>query len=189
MKSIIIFIIPLTILIIIYGQNNENYYQERNEDFVNETDTFKLDTISILTNSNLSPLILCLENAELKESKNIADIPVFIREALNNWTTDNFSIANKGENWQATDVVSEKGLPKRKLIYLGIGEDISLISYYIGGIGVSERILIIRHNNENIIDFWCGYSFKDHKSKEEIIEYLKNNKDKKWGLNTNVIYL
>ena len=177
MKTKIIFIIILTFCFFMYGKSKS----------YNEENIFKLDTIGILTNKNLDSLILCLENAELKESKNVADIPIFIRETLNKLRFNNFSIANPEEDWQSTDVVFDKNLPDRQLIYLGVGENITLMAYYMGGFGITRRVLIIKHENEKITDFWCGRC-TNPKSKEDIIEFIKNNKDKHWGLNTNMIY-
>ena len=160
-----------------------------NNFLINEPDTFQFDTFVILLNKNLDYLIKCLENGGLKESKNIDDIPFFIRDALNNWTDDNFSIANPNEEWQSTDIIFDTTLPNRNLLYMGIGENIFLISYYLGGnIGTSRHILIIKHENEKITDFWCGSSLESLDKKLEILEYIRNNKDKPWGLNTNMIY-
>ncbi len=137
-------------------------------------DIFKLDTIALLTNKNLDYLTTEVENAELKESKSISDIPVFIFEALNNWAHDSFSIANPGEKWQVSDIVGYPYLPWRQLVYLGVGSNIMLMAYYRGGVGVSEKMVIVKYENEKIIDFWAGFTFKDPATKHEIIEVLKN---------------
>jgi hypothetical protein len=105
---------------------------------------------------------------------------------LNN-LTDSFSIANPGENWQVGCVV-EQPLPLRQLIYLGIGNDIALMTYYTGGFGKLEHVLIFKFSNDKILDFWCGNITTDIINKKEIVKYLKDNKDKEWGLNTNIVY-
>jgi len=180
----------LTLLaVVLFGIACNNSQKNVNvQEIKGKTNTFKLDTIGILTNKNLDSLILYLEKAELKESKNIADIPAFIRKTLNKLTKDDFSIANPNENWQSTDVVFNKNLPYRQLIYLGNGKTMTLIVYYRGGFGKSTHILIIKHKNEEITDLWCGVGFKIPDNKEKIIEFIKSHKDKHWGLNTNMIY-
>ncbi len=119
---------------------------------------YQIDTIAILNNNNLEQFIGELEKADLTEKKTVAEIPTFIRGFLDNFTS-NFSIANPGEDWQVgcvrTDVKiqhkvydketgdsliqfisgNSQPLPSRQLIYFGIGKDIALMSYYIGGIG------------------------------------------------------
>lgn len=44
-----------------------------------------------------------------------------------------------------------------------------------------------KHNNKQILDFWSGNVLTDLTTKNEIVNYLKANKYKKWGLNTNII--
>jgi hypothetical protein len=72
---------------------------------------------------------------------------------------------------------------------LGVGNDITLMAYYTGGIGKSEHILILKYSDNKILDFWCGNILEDVKTKADILKYIKDNKDKVWGLNTNFIYL
>jgi hypothetical protein len=82
-----------------------------------------------------------------------------------------------------------KDVPTRQLVYFGSGKDIGVMTYYTGGIGKSEHIIIIKFDDNKIVDFWCGKIFTDLTNKAEILKYLKDNKDKDWGLNTNTIYL
>lgn len=173
---------------------------------------FVIDTNAILNNNNLSLLIDKLEKTELKEKKSIGEIPLFIKSFLDS-LTQNFSIANPGEDWQEGCVVLGKEnqqkvhnekigdtmipigidnsqlLPRRQLIYFGLGKDIALMTYYTGGFGKSEHIFIIKFEKTQILDFWCGNILNDLSNKKEILEFLKKNKDKHWGLNTNIIYL
>jgi hypothetical protein len=160
----------------------------------------------------LQQLIEDLEKADLKEKKIVAEIPSFIKSFLDS-LTDNFSIANPEEDWQVSCVImgkqiqkkvydkktrdtlievsfdNSKPLPSRQLIYFGLGTDIALMTYYTGGIGKSEHILIIKFDNTKIVDLWCGNILTDVTNKSETLKYLNDNKDKHWGLNTNIIYL
>ena len=149
---------------------------------------YVIDTAMILNNKNLDTLLVKLDNSELVDKNRTKDIPDFINAFLTSATPDKFSIANPGEKWQSTDVVMEK-LPNRQLIYLGIGSDLVLLTYYSGGIGESEHILIFRYKDKDIIDFWCGNVLDDVKDKKGIVTLLKKNRNKHWGLNTNIIYL
>jgi len=159
---------------------------------------YQIDTSAILNNNNLQQLIEDLEKAELAEKKTVAEIPSFLKSFLDS-LTDGFSIANLGEDWQvgctSLTIVDEKGnviseaTPKRQLIYFGLGQDLALMTYYTGGFGKSEHILIIKFDNTKIVDFWCGNILTDVTNKAQIIKYLTANKDKHWGLNTNIIYL
>lgn len=189
-------------------QTSDNY--ESNVSVVNGK--FVIDTNAILNNNNLQSFIDDLEKTDLTEKKTVAEIPSFIKSFLDT-LTKSFSIADPGDEWQVGCVVMGKEiqkkvydkktgdtliqitfdnsqpLPSRQLVYFGLGKDIALMTYYTGGIGKSEHILIIKFDNINIGDFWCGNILTDVKSKAEILRYLKENKDKHWGLNTNFIYL
>ena len=173
---------------------------------------FTIDTSAILHNNNLQSFIKDLEKADLSEKKTYTEIPTFIKLFLDS-LTNNFSIANPDGDWQSGCVIMGKQiykkvydkktgdtlseitfdnsqpLPARQLIYLGVGNDIALMTYYTGGIGKSEHIIIIKFEGNKIVDFWCGNILNDGTNKAEILKYLNNNKDKNWGLNTNIIYL
>lgn len=159
---------------------------------------FVIDTNAILNNNNLQSLIDNLEKTDLTEAKTVAEIPTFIKSFLDT-LTGSFTIADPSEDWQvgctSLTIIDKEGnvtsdeKPKRQLIYFGSGSDIALLTYYTGGIGKSEHILIFKYNDNKILDFWCGNISTDVTNKTEIINYLKANKDKDWGLNTNIIYL
>ncbi len=175
---------------------------------------YQIDTNAILNNKNLQQLIDDLENADLKQKKTVIEIPSFIKSFLDS-LTNNYSIANPGEDWKVgctplmeidystqkknvdpktgdtvmTVSMKTKDVPTRQLIYFGVSSNIALMTYYTGGIGKSVHILIIKFDKTKIVDFWCGNILTDITNKEEIIQYLNENKDKDWGLNTNIIYL
>jgi hypothetical protein len=194
--------------------NQQNESSDYTSNIVWINGRYGIDTNAILNNNNLQYFITELANADLSDKKTVAEIPSFIQSFLENLTGD-FSIANPGEEWKVgctgpmeTDSSFEqkqvdsktgdtlvtvmwkpKDVPSRQLIYLGIGNNIALMTYYTGGIGKSEHILIIKFDHENITDFWCGNILTDVTTKTDIIKFLKENKDQKWELNTNMIYL
>lgn len=147
-----------------------------------------LDTMAILTNKNLPSLLKAFQNQELNEIDKYHSIPDFIKTYLNQIVEGDFNIANKEEEWQATDLVI-KNLPSRQLIYFGYNQNIALMAYNKGGVGKSECILIFKLNNKTVTDFWCGNVLVELSNKEEILDYIKENQYKKYKLNTNVIQL
>jgi len=152
---------------------------------------YRIDTTIILTNQNLQSLLKDIDQSTLIERLDVNDIPRFITSFLEELNDEKFTIANRGEMWQETEVVDEdEVLPVHQLIYFGISKDLALMAYYTGGVAKSEHILIFKFQKKYIIDFWCGeIILKEAKNKEEILKYLKDNKEKKWGLNTNMIFL
>lgn len=150
--------------------------------------SYKIDTIVILTHQNLDTLLADIERADLKTYRKVSDFPDFLVDFLKGITKDNFSIANSTENWQFGCDVGDD-LPSRQLIYFGLADNIALLAYLTGGVGISEHILIIKFSGEEIKDFWCGNVLANLANKEEILKYIKENRTKKWGLGTNIIYL
>lgn len=151
-----------------------------------ESYKFIIKTSEILSNKNLPKLIEKLENSELKEENNVSQMPEIVSNFLDG-LSENFIIANKNGQWNATDIILDKNLPNRKLLYLGNGKNISLLTYNKGGIGKSTQILIMEYDKEKMLDFWCGSVLVDLNNKDQIIKYLKENMTKKWGLNTNIL--
>ena len=149
--------------------------------------TFIIDTTLLLPDKKLPTLIAELEKTNLTEKKKANEIPNLIRKTLNRMTADNFSIADCGEKWQVTDVVVEE-LPARQLIYLGLGDNITLIAYHSGGIGESEHILILKHKNQQVIGLWHANILHDLKTKKEILKFLKKNIGNEPKFNSNSTY-
>lgn len=178
--------------------NNKSIVTHYNSNFTLENGRYRIDTNAILSNHNLTQLISELEKVELVEETKVDRIPSFIKSFLDT-LTEGFSIANPNEDWQSActsmSLIDEKGnivtkrLPRRQLVYLGIGEDIALMTYYSGGYATIEHCLIFKFDNNHLIDFWCGHIINGKSNKEQILNYLKANKAKHWGLNTNIIYL
>jgi len=180
----------LTILFFIFILTGVNLNSEDNISIKSVSitdDRYVIDSALILSNRNLDNLINKIEESELEERTNITQIPKFIFKFINDITNE-FTIANPNEKWQVGCVVFEE-LPRRKFEYFGLGSNVALMTYKSGGIGTSTKILIFHFDNDKIIDFWCGNKLKDLKNIDEIIAHLIENKDKKWGLNTNVISL
>ncbi len=146
-----------------------------------------IDKSLLLSDEKLPVLIAEIEKRNLKEKKKANEIPNFIRKTLNRMTADNFSIADCGEKWQVTDDVVEE-LPARQLVYLGLGDNITLIAYFSGGIGESEHILIIKHKNQQVTGLWHSNILHDFKTKKEILKFLKKNIGNKSEFNSYSTY-
>lgn len=152
-----------------------------------DMDNYYIDSSVILNNKNLPELITELESEELITINDKNKIPKFILNFLKS-TVDEFSIANPDEKWNARDIVIDKKIPRIKLIYFGEGKNMLLMTYNVGGIGKSTKILIFKFNKEKIEDFWSGTVLVDLKNKEEIIKYINQNINKEFGLNFNILY-
>jgi hypothetical protein len=211
-----IFKILASIFLLFFVACNASTSSQNKSNIEFDNGHFIIDTNAIVTNRNLQSLLEELENQDLFIIKTRLEIPVCIKSFLDS-LTGTFLIANPGEQWQVgcsppieidysikkMSIDSKTGdtilsyslkdttFPKRQLNYFGMGKEIALMKYYSGGIGKMEHILIFKFAENKVVDFWSGNGqiFKDDATKEEIIHYLKDNKNKHWGLNTNMIYL
>src|SRR5262249_2002456 len=120
------------------------------------------------------------------------NIPHFIKKQLR-CMAYGFSIANPGKRYQATDVVVPRiippiQLPERQLVFLAKSRDMLVMTYYKGGYGTSAHIILIKFQHKKILDLWAGNCpFEGMKSVAGIINIINENKDKEWGLNTNLV--
>jgi hypothetical protein len=138
---------------------------------------YKIDSAAILKNTNLQGFIDSLQVLEISTKNDKKHIPKGVQKALNCWA-GKFSIANPVEPFQATDVVLVgKKLPWRRIIYLGTSNNYLIMSYQHGGPALFFRILLVKFENDKIIDIWTGYG-AELRTKSEILRYLNSQKNK-----------
>ena len=150
---------------------------------------FKIDTAKILANRSLTSYLLALQSDTFMVTNNKKDIPRFIKRQLN-CLTHGFSMANPDKKYQATDVVGWriKPLPRRQLVFLAKSNHILVLTYYIGGIGRSNHLLLIKFKDKKILDFWTGSCLNGMETKQGIIDNINQNRHKVGRLNSNMIY-
>jgi len=147
---------------------------------------YQIDTSKILLNQNLDSFLNKIQRENFSVSRNKNCIPSFIKKQLDCWTHD-FSIANCKEPYNATDLYNKK-LPNRQLLFLALNNDLFVMTYLRGGIGEQTHIVFIMFQDSTIIDLWTGVCLQELTTKSQVLNYIKNHRDKHWGLNTNMIY-
>jgi hypothetical protein len=161
---------------------------------------YRVDTSFIRNDLSKAKLIADLEKQMLKQKNIVQEVPGFIWRFLDSLSYDKtFDMVNPGEEWKEgiTDyghvifkkvydsnksdsvaVVCGDGavLPDKQLVYFGMSDNIALMSYMQGGLGPHPNIIILKHNNQKITDFWYGSTFVDEKfsTKAEILKALKS---------------
>lgn len=163
---------------------------------------YKIDTNRAVANWNKEKLIATLETENLIEKKTVEEIPDFIKTFLNNISTNQtFDIANPDEEWREDSWINgfnneqktivhatsslAKPFPPRQLIYCGIGKNMALISYYIGGIKKTQSNMMIKFENDKIVNLWFDYYYSQFgyslggttdfvTSKNDIIKYIRS---------------
>jgi hypothetical protein len=148
---------------------------------------FTIDTAKILANKNLESFVQSLETDSFQNFGNKGAIPKPIKEQLNN-LTNGFSIANPEKPWRCC-CTSPRHLPKRQLSFLAKSKDVLVLTYKTGGFAVSTHLLLIRFDNDKIIDLWSGYCGTDIKNVSDIVSYIDEVRKTNHVFNTNIVRL
>jgi hypothetical protein len=148
--------------------------------------SFQIDTAKILTNQNLDGFLTELKDDSFKITNNKKDIPKFIKKQLDCYT-HGFRIANPDQPYSSSDVIV-RNLPRRQLTFFAKSDDLMVMEYNLGGVGLSSHLLLVKYKDGKIIDLWKGICLQHIKSIQDAIGYLELNRNKEWGLNTNIVY-
>jgi hypothetical protein len=112
-----------------------------------------------------------------KMSYSIKDIPAAVMQACANIAYQHdFSMANPGEKFEATDNILDETLPERRLLWAGRLPNYYLLHYEHGGIGLHQHVVIVSYSDPKTAKvIWSGFSrpLKDYK---EFLETLKAGK-------------
>jgi hypothetical protein len=149
---------------------------------------YPIDSAKIIQNLNLDDFLHALKSDSFKVTNNKKDIPKFIKKQLDCYTTNNFDIANPDQPYQSTDVIIERGLPRRKLTFLAKSSNVLVLCYNIGGIGVSSHLILIRFNNHKIIDLWKGICRTEISRISDVSKYLVFYREKNLRKHDDYIY-
>jgi hypothetical protein len=144
-----------------------------------------VDTMKIYLDENLADFISDLQTQKFKTSRDKNQIPGTIKQYLNCLTNDSFSIANPNEEYRCCCTSSEK-LPRRKLLFFSENKGMFLFTYLTGGVGVSTKILMLKVQDDKVIDLWIGYSFTELKSKDQVVKYINEKRKVKFGLHGDI---
>lgn len=125
-----------------------------------ENGNYKIDTNVVNKNWNIEPFLTLLKTENFTDKENVSYMPDFIKAFLDSLSPNkNFDIANPGENWRIGSIIdfsyqTESNLPTKQLVYLGIGKNMVLLSYYTGGLRRQQHISMIKFKDKKISDFW-----------------------------------
>ncbi|HYV92944.1 MAG TPA: hypothetical protein VE978_14230 [Chitinophagales bacterium] len=148
--------------------------------------SFQIDTAKILANRNLDSFIADLKSDNFDITNNKKNIPKFIKRQLDCFT-GNFRIANPDEPYNSTDIII-RSMPGRQLVFLAQSNDLLVMQYLEGGYVRTSHLLLVKFKDSKIVDLWKGICFHDISTIQDVTGYLELNRNKEWGLNTNIIY-
>jgi hypothetical protein len=155
--------------------------------FGQKSTDFTIDTVKILTNENLDDFVQSLQIDTFQISTDKNAIPKHIKKQLDK-LTKGFSIGNPNQDWQCC-CTSPRRLPERQLNFLAKSADVLVMTYKTGGLGVSTHLLLIRFNNNKIIDLWAGYCWAEVSKVSDIVSYIDETRKHNRELNTNIVIL
>lgn len=96
--------------------------------------------------------------ADYEILQTISDLPAGIRSLYTVKGGSHIAMANPGERFEATDVITDPTLPRRRLIFAGVSQDRAFVHYEQGGIAHSYVIELFRlEPSQTAVGVWRGY--------------------------------
>jgi mono/diheme cytochrome c family protein len=93
-------------------------------------------------------------DGEFTIEKTVDHLPDSLKSAFAHLAKEaDFKMANPGEKFEATDDISDPGLPNRRLIFAGISKNRYFIHYEHGGIGYHCDVVVFDVNAEGKVSF------------------------------------
>lgn len=154
---------------------------------------YVLDTLALITSRNLPTLLTQAEETNLVSYTSAEAVPPVVQAFLDSrGDVDRpFIMADVGAPFEKTDAIMDETLPMKQLVYLGVSPQLVLVSYYSGGMGLVQDVVIVQLQGLRIRDVWHGYVQNDPKTKEELLEQVvrqHNQQVRKKGNNAGGIF-
>lgn len=93
---------------------------------------------------------------------------------------EEFTIADSSEEWRCC-CMSPRELPATKLVFISISQDLVLLEYLSGGIGVFSHLIAFILKDNNIVEIWKGYGDNNLRSGKDVALYSKINQGQNSG--------
>ena len=88
----------------------------------------------------------------------VSDLPAGIKKLYAVSGTSRVAMADPGQQFEATDVITDPELPTRRLIFAGVAGDRVFVHYERGGIGLSHLVALFRLKSPDLaVGLWSGY--------------------------------
>ncbi|WP_375437684.1 hypothetical protein [uncultured Hymenobacter sp.] len=141
---------------------------------------YVLDTMAIVTNRRLDTLLRLAEDRALISYASAQAMPPVVAAFFQaRGSVDSpFVLADVGAPFEKGDAILDPNLPTRQLVYLGVSPGLVLVSYYRGGVGLSQSVVLFRLQGQTIQDLWHGYVWDDAKTKAELLLQVRQSQEK-----------
>jgi len=141
---------------------------------------YKIDSARVLSDKNLDIFLTGLRLEFFRTFKDKKDIPAGVLQQLRCLSYDHFTLANPGEDYRCCCTSSMK-LPSRQLIFLSKSEHYLVMAYNMGGIATWVNVLMLKLENDRIVDLWAGLGSYELKSAGDVYELYRSYSKKKKG--------
>jgi hypothetical protein len=141
---------------------------------------YKINSSRVLTDMNLDSFLRGLNLEPFQTFKDKKKIPSVILQQLRCLSYDGFNLGNPGEDYRCCCTSSMK-LPARQLIFLSKSEHYFVMAYMMGGAGTWVNVLMLKLENDRIVDLWSGLGNFELKSTGDVYELYRSYRKKKKG--------
>jgi len=94
--------------------------------------------------------------------RSVAHIPDSVQSAFAKAAHEKaFSMADPNGPWEATDVIRDPRLPRRRLAAVAVSADWCLLFYEHGGIGTNDNVAVFRQSRNRAEVVWHAYVARD----------------------------
>jgi hypothetical protein len=117
--------------------------------------------------------------------RNTDAMPANVKQAFAKITGEpSFALANPGQKYQAADVVVDRELPRRRLVFAGVHGDEWFVQYEVGGIGRYYCVLLFNVNPRKPLFVWGGAGVNGAKSLDHLRQMVAagdfSDKEQSW---------
>jgi hypothetical protein len=149
-----------------------------------EDGKYRIDSSVVWEGKNKVRLIEQLEKENLAEKTSISEMPVFMKSFFDGlYASNKMEIADPGQEWKdgnpEIQLFDKYGkplnnvLPNKQLVYLGLGKEMALFSYYVGGRSRSQEMVIVRFSGETITDLYFERNTALVTHKSAMVKYMR----------------
>lgn len=102
------------------------------------------------------------KSSNFRVYRSVANVPDSVRSAFAKAADENsFLMADPNGRWEATDVIRDPQLPRRRLASAAVNEGLCLLFYEHGGIGKDDNVAVFRISDDHAEPIWHAYVAHD----------------------------
>ena len=129
--------------------------------------------MALVTNRDLPTLLAKVEQDSLVSYTAVQHLPPAVATFLATHAHQ-ARMADVGAPFAKTCARDDENLPTRQLVYLGVGQEMVLVSYYCGGFGLSQRVALFQLQGHTLRNAWGGFVTDDPNTKAALLHQIRH---------------